>query len=71
MSERWVHPPVLAREAAPAWIATWRFRVVALMLLTVVVVLAVLAFAQLSGLTAEDPGLGGALPVGGLDAART
>ena len=61
MAERWVHPPVVAREAVPAWVGVWRFRVVALLLLLVLVLGTAVLFLHVSGLTSEDPGLGGAL----------
>ena len=57
-SERYVRPPLLAREAPAAWIAVWRFRLVALALLAVLVLLAVLLFQRLTGATAQDPGVG-------------
>lgn len=62
MPEHWVHPPVVAREAPPAWIAVWRFRLLALLLLAVLVVIAVLVFRQLTGATGQDPGID-ALPL--------
>ena len=58
MPERWVHPPVVAREAPPAWIAVWRFRLIALVLLAVVVLVAVAVFRQVTGANAQDPGIG-------------
>jgi hypothetical protein len=61
VAERWVRPPVVAREAPPAWIAVWRFRLVALVVLVLLVVLAVLAFRQFTGANDQDPGIG-ALP---------
>ncbi|MBC7375502.1 MAG: hypothetical protein H7323_16055 [Frankiales bacterium] len=57
-SERYVRPPLLAREAPAAWIAVWRFRLVALALLAVLVLIAVLLFRQLTGDTEQDPGVG-------------
>ena len=57
MRERWVHPPVVAREPAPAWIAVWRFRLLALVLLALLVLAAVLVFRQLTGANAQDPGI--------------
>ena len=57
MRERWVHPPVVAREPAPAWIAVWRFRLLALALLALLVLAAVLVFRQLTGANAQDPGI--------------
>ena len=52
-----MHPPVVAREAPPAWIAVWRFRLLALVLLALVVLAAVLLFRQLTGANAQDPGI--------------
>ena len=63
MGERYVRPPLVAREAPPAWIARWRFRVTALALLALVVVLGYVAFQHLSGATAQDPGLSSLGPV--------
>lgn len=57
MGERWVRPPVLAREAPPAWIAVWRFRLVALLVLALLVVAAVAVFRQVTGANAQDPGI--------------
>ncbi|GAC1440154.1 MAG: hypothetical protein NVSMB55_03770 [Mycobacteriales bacterium] len=57
MGERYVRPPLVAREAPAAWIALWRFRVTALALLVLLVVLGYEAFQQFSGATAQDPGL--------------
>jgi hypothetical protein len=57
MAERWVRPPVVAREAPPAWIALWRFRVLALVLLSLLVLAAVLVFRQITGANAQDPGI--------------
>ena len=57
-AERYVRPPLLAREAPPVWVALWRFRLMALMVLAVLVLLAVVMFRQLTGATAQDPGVG-------------
>lgn len=62
MNERWVSPPLVAREAPPAWIAVCRFRLLALLLLGLLVLVGVLAFRQVTGANAQDPGIG-ALPV--------
>jgi hypothetical protein len=56
--ERWTSPPLVAREAAPAWLAVWRFRAVAIALLVVFVWLVFLVYQQLSGANDQDPGLG-------------
>ena len=56
-AERWVRPPVVAREAPPAWIALWRFRLVALLVLALLVLAAVLVFRQVTGANAQDPGI--------------
>jgi hypothetical protein len=55
--ERWTSPPLVAREPAPAWIAVWRFRLVLLVVLALLVLLAVLLFRQLTGANAQDPGV--------------
>ena len=57
MREDYVRPPLVGREAPAAWIAVWRFRVTALALLLLLVVLGYEAFQHLSGATAQDPGL--------------
>ena len=56
--ERWTSPPLVAREAPPAWWAVWRFRAVAIALLLVFVWLVFLVYQQLSGANDQDPGLG-------------
>jgi hypothetical protein len=55
--ERWTSPPLVPREAPGAWRATWRFRLVALVLLALLVAGAVLLFRLLSGASAQDPGV--------------
>ena len=60
MGEQYVRPPLVAREAPPRWIALWRFRATALVLLVLVVILGYIAFQHLSGATAQDPGLSSA-----------
>jgi hypothetical protein len=45
------------REAPPGWIAVWRFRLIALLLLAVVLLLGYQLFQQFSGATDQDPGL--------------
>ena len=57
MPERWISPPLVAREAPPAWIAVWRFRLLALLLLALLVLIAVLVFRQVTGANAQDPGI--------------
>ena len=56
-AERWVRPPVVAREAPAAWIALWRFRLIALLVLALLVAAAVLVFRQVTGVNAQDPGI--------------
>lgn len=58
MTERWVSPPLVAREAPPAWVAVWRFRLLALLLLGLLVLTAVLVLRQVTGANAQDPGIG-------------
>ena len=61
-SESWVRPPVVARELPSAALARWRYRVVALVLLALVVLLFVGLFLRFSNITGgEDPGLVGSL----------
>jgi hypothetical protein len=57
--DRYIRPPIVAREPTPAWIATWRFRVIALIIgaaLTLVTALVVLHFVN----TEQNPSFGGA-----------
>ncbi|MCW2681355.1 MAG: hypothetical protein JWM62_2756 [Frankiales bacterium] len=61
-----MRPPVVAREAPPAWVALWRFRLVALLVLALLVLVAVLVFRQVTGANAQDPGID-ALPFDALD----
>ena len=61
MSERWVSPPLVPREPAPRWIAVWRFRLGALLVLALLVLAVFLLYRQLTGANAQDPGIG-ALP---------
>ena len=70
MGERYVRPPLLAREPAPAWIGVWRFRLLALVAVALLVGLGVLVFRQVTGANAQDPGVGALHPgVGALPAA--
>jgi len=62
-AERYVRPPLLAREAPAAWVAVWRFRLLALVLLALLVLLAVVAFRELTGATAQDPGIDALRPL--------
>ena len=55
-AERYVRPPLLAREAPAAWVALWRFRLLALVALALLVLLTVVLLRQLTG-AAQDPGL--------------
>ena len=58
MGEQYVRPPLLAAEPPPAWIAVWRFRLLALVLLALAVLATVLVYRQLSGANDQDPGVG-------------
>jgi hypothetical protein len=60
-TEQYVRPALVARELPSATLATWRFRLGALVVLILLVLAVVLAFVKFSGVGAEDPGLGGAL----------
>lgn len=57
MTERYVRPPLVAQEAAPAWRAVWRFRLLGFVLLALLVLVGVLLFRSFNGATAQDPGL--------------
>ena len=52
-----MRPPVVAREAPPAWIGVWRFRLFALVVLALLVLAAVAVFRQVTGANAQDPGI--------------
>lgn len=58
MPEQYVRPPLLAAEPMSARAARWRFRVLAGVLLALLTVVFVVIFLKVSGVTAEDPGLG-------------
>ena len=58
MAERYVRPPLVPREATATWLVVWRFRLVALVLIAIVVLLGVRAFQHLSGASDQDPGVG-------------
>ncbi len=60
MGERYVRPPLLAREATAPWVALWRFRLTALVLLALLVLAGYIVFQHLSGATAQDPGINSA-----------
>lgn len=57
MTERYVRPPVLAREPAPAWRAVWRFRLLGFILVALLLLGGVLLFRSFSDTTSQDPGL--------------
>ena len=59
--EDYVRPPIVASELAPPSRAIWRFRLIAVLLLLLLTYVVVRLFLHFSGVTAEDPGLGGAL----------
>jgi hypothetical protein len=61
-NEHYVRPALVARELPSAALATWRFRLGSFLVLVLLVLAVVLAFVTFSGVGAEDPGLGGALP---------
>jgi len=60
MGETYVRPPLVPREPTPAWVVTWRFRLVALVLMAVVVLLGYWTFQYFSGANDQDPGIGAA-----------
>ena len=57
MGEPYVRPPLVPREAPPAWLAVWRFRLVALAVLVLLVLLSYRVYQEFSGATDQDPGL--------------
>jgi hypothetical protein len=57
MGEHYVRPPLVPREAPPTWLAVWRFRLAALLLLAVLVLLGYRLFQEFSGATDQDPGV--------------
>jgi hypothetical protein len=57
MGEQYVRPPLVPREAPPAWLAVWRFRLVALVVLERLVLLSYRVYQEFSGATDQDPGL--------------
>jgi hypothetical protein len=63
VGEQYVRPPLVAREAPAPWLAIWRFRVTALALLVLVVILGYVAFEHLSGAASQDPGLSSLRPL--------
>ena len=60
MREHWTRPPLVPREAPPAWLATWRFRLVALLVLALLAAGAVQLVRWATGATAQDPGISAA-----------
>ncbi len=58
MTERYVRPPLVAREPAPAWRSTWLFRVGMLLVLVALVTATVLLIRALTSDAVQDPGLG-------------
>lgn len=61
MGESYLRPPLTAREPRPRWIAVWRFRLVALLLLAVLAVAVAAVVLQFVN-TEQNPGLGAARP---------
>ena len=60
MGESYIRPPLVPREAPPAWHAVWRFRVTSLALLVLLVLAGYVLFQHLSGATSQNPGLSSA-----------
>ena len=57
MGERTIRPPLVASEPPPAWIARWRFRLLSLVAVALLIGLGVLLFRQLTGVNDQDPGV--------------
>ncbi|MCW2667952.1 MAG: hypothetical protein JWN57_2914 [Frankiales bacterium] len=64
MGEHYVRPPLVPREAPAAWRAVWPFRLTALLAVLLLGLLVFALYQQLSGATAQDPGLGAAAVLG-------
>ena len=58
MAEHYVRPPLVPREAPAAWRSVWPFRLVALLAVLLLGLLVLALYQQLSGATAQDPGIG-------------
>lgn len=69
--DSYTRPPLVAREAPPRWVAVWRFRLAALLLLVVVALIAISLIKLLAPSTAgyQNPGIGAPAP--GLPAAAS
>jgi len=63
MSEQYVRPALVAREVGSPRAGIWRFRLVALLLLGLLLVAVAVVFLAFTGSTTEDPGVSGSLPV--------
>ncbi len=63
MPEQYVRPALVVREVGSPRAAIWRFRLVALLLVGLLLVAVAVVFLAFTGSTAEDPGLKGSLPV--------
>ena len=57
MADRYVRPPLLAREPPPRWRAVWRFRLLGLVVMALLLGGLFLAFQALSETASQDPGL--------------
>lgn len=57
MADRYVRPPLLAREPAPKWRAVWRFRLYGLLVMALLLAGLFLAFQALSETTSQAPDL--------------
>ncbi len=55
MRESYVHPVVRAREPRPEWIAVWRFRLAALLILILATLAVIRGYNILTGANRQDP----------------
>lgn len=62
MAERYVRPPLLAKEPAAPWRGLWGFRLLGLVALALLLLAGLLLFRELTGATAQDPGVGALVP---------
>ena len=63
MGESYVRPVTGAHEPPPPWVAVWRFRVIALLLLVVLALATIQVIRILQGAEAQDPGVSDVVPV--------
>lgn len=61
VAERYVRPPLIAREAPSHRLAVWRYRLISFVLLLLIVAALVYTLIKALGIGQEDPGFGSGL----------